>query len=102
MSHFSQEAEIECHDNGDGSALVKYHPTAVGEYAVHILCDNDDIPKSPYISHVGPKGNYQPESVKCSGLGIGPIGVILNKLTSFIIDARTAGKAKLLVNVSVR
>ena len=27
------QAEIECHDNGDGSALVKYHPT--GKF--HIL-----------------------------------------------------------------
>lgn len=80
---------------------MKYHPTAVGEYAVHILCDNDDIPKSPYISHVLPKGNFHPELVKCTGSGIEPIGVILNKSTSFVVDARKAGKAKLEINVGI-
>ena len=38
------QAAINCHDNGDGSADVDYVPTAVGEYAAHILCDNEDIP----------------------------------------------------------
>ena len=45
------QAQINCHDNGDGSADVDYVPTAVGEYAVHILCDNEDIPgKATYCS----------------------------------------------------
>ncbi|MBO8687571.1 hypothetical protein INN85_13745, partial [Staphylococcus aureus] len=35
------KAKIDCHDNGDGSADVRYYPMAPGEYAVHILCDNE-------------------------------------------------------------
>jgi filamin len=57
------KAEIQCTDNGDGSADVSYFPTMPGEYAVHILCDDEDIPKSPYIAQVLPKTDYHPEKV---------------------------------------
>lgn len=43
---------------------MSYFPTAPGEYAVHILCDNEDIPKSPYVANILPKGDYYPEKVK--------------------------------------
>lgn len=57
------KAKIECNDNGDGTADVSYLPTAPGQYAVHILCDNEDIPKSPYIATVVPKTDFDPEKV---------------------------------------
>ena len=57
------QAKIECNDNGDGSADVRYYPVAPGEYAVHILCDNEDIPKSPYMANILPKSNYYPDKV---------------------------------------
>lgn len=49
------QAKIDCKDNGDGSADVTYFPTAPGEYAVHILCNEDDIPKSPYMVQIQPE-----------------------------------------------
>lgn len=49
------QAKIDCKDNGDGSADVTYFPTAPGEYAVHILCNEDDIPKSPYMVQIHPE-----------------------------------------------
>lgn len=57
------QAKIDCKDNGDGSADVRYLPTAPGEYAVHILCDNEDIPKSPYIANILPAADYYPDKV---------------------------------------
>lgn len=57
------KAKIECNDNGDGTADVSYLPTAPGQYAVHILCDNEDIPKSPYIATISPKTDFDPEKV---------------------------------------
>ncbi|XP_067932451.1 filamin-A-like isoform X2 [Watersipora subatra] len=48
------QAKIQCSDNGDGSADVTYQPTAPGEYAVHVLCDNEDIPNSPFMAMVAP------------------------------------------------
>jgi len=57
------KAKIDCHDNGDGSADVRYYPMAPGEYAVHILCDNEDIPKSPYIANVVPAGDFYSDKV---------------------------------------
>ncbi|XP_050087654.1 filamin-A isoform X5 [Anopheles aquasalis] len=96
------QAEIECHDNGDGSALVKYHPTAPGEYAVHILCDNEDIPKSPHIAQVLPKADdFHPELVKVSGPGVEKNGsVIVNRPTEFTVDATRAGSAPLEVKIN--
>ena len=49
------QAKIDCKDNGDGSADVTYFPTAPGEYAVHILCNEDDIPLSPYMAQIEPE-----------------------------------------------
>ena len=48
------QAKIDCKDNGDGSADITYWPTAPGEYAVHILCNEEDIPKSPYMAEIIP------------------------------------------------
>lgn len=95
------QAKIECHDNGDGSALVTYHPTAPGEYAVHILCDEEDIPKSPFMSQVivSPSDIY-PENVKVYGEGIEPNSVDVGKKTQFTIDHKQAGVAPLEVKVS--
>ncbi|XP_017473017.1 PREDICTED: filamin-A [Rhagoletis zephyria] len=93
------QAEIECHDNGDGSALVKYHPTAVGEYAVHILCDNEDIPKSPFIAQILPRTDFHPELVKTYGPGLEKNGVTIGKPQSFTVDTSKAGSAPLEVLV---
>ena len=55
-------------DNGDGSADVEYIPTAEGEYAVHILCDKEDIPGSPYMAQIIPAiEDYDPDQVKVFG-----------------------------------
>uniref|UniRef100_W8AIT0 Filamin-A n=1 Tax=Ceratitis capitata TaxID=7213 RepID=W8AIT0_CERCA len=93
------QAEIECHDNGDGSALVKYHPTAVGEYAVHILCDNEDIPKSPFIAQILPRTDFHPELVKSYGPGLEKNGVTIGKPQTFTVDTAKAGSAPLDVIV---
>lgn len=94
------QAEIECCDNLDGSALVKYHPTAPGEYAVHILCDNEDIPKSPHIATVLPRTDFHPELVKTFGSGIQQKnGVTIGQSAEFCIDTKLAGSAPLEVKV---
>lgn len=94
------QATIECHDNGDGSANVSYLPTAPGEYAVHVLCDNEDIPESPYIAQIVPKINeVMPEKVEVYGPGIQPTGILRGKPTEFTVDSRKAGKAPLEVEI---
>ncbi|TGZ34411.1 Filamin-B [Temnothorax longispinosus] len=91
------KAKIECNDNGDGTADVSYLPTAPGQYAVHILCDNEDIPKSPYIATISPKADFDPEKVEVHGPGIQPEGVARDKPTHFTVDAKKAGQAALEV-----
>ncbi|XP_067205883.1 filamin-A isoform X3 [Linepithema humile] len=93
------KAKIECNDNGDGTADVSYLPTAPGQYAVHILCDNEDIPKSPYIATISPKTDFDPEKVEVHGPGIQPEGVSKDKPTYFTVDARKAGQAALEVAI---
>lgn len=95
------QAKIECIDNGDGSALVKYYPTAPGEYAVHILCDEEDIPKSPFMAQVIVQPtDVNPEKVKASGPGIEPNSVEVGKKTEFTIVTKDAGQAPLEVKVN--
>ncbi|KAK4306993.1 hypothetical protein Pmani_021217 [Petrolisthes manimaculis] len=93
------QAKIECNDNGDGSADVRYYPTVQGEYALHILCNNEDIPGSPYIANILPNTDYYPELVKCSGPGLEKNGVVSGRPAEFQVDTRQAGDAPLDVTV---
>ncbi|XP_033213591.1 filamin-A isoform X3 [Belonocnema kinseyi] len=93
------KAKIDCVDNGDGTADVSYLPTAAGPYAVHILCDGEDIPKSPYIANIVPKSDFDPDKVEVHGPGIQPDGVPSNKPTHFTVDSRKAGQAPLEVKI---
>ena len=73
---------------------ILFSSLVLGEYAVHILCDNEDIPGSPYMAQIVPKTDYDPGKVKCYGPGLEEV-VQPNEETSFTIDAREAGKAPL-------
>ena len=95
------QAKIDCNDNMDGSANVTYWPTAVGEYAVHILCDGDDIPQSPFMAWIEQKGNFDPTKVQAYGPGIekdNPLAI--NKPVEFTVDCRAAGDAPLKVSIT--
>uniref|UniRef100_A0A671Y2Z2 Filamin C n=1 Tax=Sparus aurata TaxID=8175 RepID=A0A671Y2Z2_SPAAU len=92
------QAKIECDDKGDGSCDVRYWPTEPGDYAVHVVCDDEDIKDSPFMAHILPAVNdIFPEKVKAFGPGLKPTGVIVNKPTEFTIDARMAGKGHLKI-----
>ncbi|XP_053983862.1 filamin-A isoform X1 [Hylaeus volcanicus] len=93
------KAKIDCHDNGDGTADVLYLPTAVGQYAVHILCDNEDIPKSPYVANILPKTDFDPNKVEVYGPGVQAESIPNDKPTNFTVDARKAGQAPLEVAI---
>ena len=44
---------------------VAYFPTEPGEYAVHVLCNQDDIPKSPYMADIKPApAGFDPSKVR--------------------------------------
>ena len=57
------QARIECNDNGDGSADVCYWPTISGEYAIHIQCNDEDIPSSPFMAWIESPGKFDPKKV---------------------------------------
>ncbi|BFZ10498.1 hypothetical protein BsWGS_13537 [Bradybaena similaris] len=92
------QAKIDCHDNGDGSADVTYWPTQTGEYAVHILCDDQDIPNSPYMANIIPAQSYSASKVIAKGPGLEKTGVAPNKWAEFTVDTRSAGKAPLHIS----
>uniref|UniRef100_S4RG73 Filamin C n=1 Tax=Petromyzon marinus TaxID=7757 RepID=S4RG73_PETMA len=48
------QARIACDDRGDGSCDVRYVPTEPGDYAVHVLCDEEDVALSPFMAHILP------------------------------------------------
>lgn len=78
---------------------MRYLPTVAGEYAIHILCDNEDICKSPFIAQILTKSNFRPDIVKCYGAGIQSHGVILGCSTEFKIDTNQANTADLQIKV---
>ncbi|KAM3588274.1 uncharacterized protein V6R79_025306 [Siganus canaliculatus] len=90
------QAKIECDDKGDGSCDVRYWPTEAGDYAVHVICDDEDIKDSPFMAHILPAASdVFPENVRCYGPGLEPIGCIVNKAAEFTIDANAAGRGEL-------
>nr|XP_046235144.1 filamin-C isoform X7 [Scatophagus argus] len=90
------QAKIECDDKGDGSCDVRYWPTEPGDYAVHVICDDEDIKDSPFMAHILPTANdVFPENVKCYGPGLEPLGCIVNKPADFTIDTHGAGRGEL-------
>ncbi|XP_061617263.1 filamin-C-like isoform X4 [Phyllopteryx taeniolatus] len=90
------QAKIECDDKGDGSCDVRYWPTEPGDYAVHVICDDEDVKDSPFIAHILPAAmDLHQEKVRCYGPGLEPLGCIINKPADFTIDSRGAGRGKL-------
>jgi filamin len=90
------QAKIDCKDNGDGSADVTYWPTQPGEYAVHILCNDEDIPQAPYMAQIQPATtDFDASKVIAKGPGLEKDGVTVGKPAEFTVDARKAGKAPL-------
>lgn len=44
---------------------MRYWPTEAGDYAVHVICDDEDIKDSPFMAHVLPAaGDTFPQNVR--------------------------------------
>ncbi|PIO31737.1 Filamin-A [Aquarana catesbeiana] len=94
------QAKIECDDKGDGSCDVRYWPLEAGEYAVHVLCNNEDIKLSPFMAEIKPAPkDFYPEKVKAYGPGLEKTGLAINKPAEFTVDAKHGGKAPLKASV---
>ncbi|XP_068838383.1 filamin-B isoform X6 [Capricornis sumatraensis] len=92
------QAKIEYDDQNDGSCDVKYWPKEPGEYAVHIMCDDEDIKDSPFMAYIHPaSGDYNPDLVQAYGPGLEKSGCIVNNLAEFTVDPKDAGKAPLKI-----
>jgi filamin len=50
------KADIECHDNEDGSCRVTYKPTEPGAYIINIKFADKHVPGSPFTVNVGGQG----------------------------------------------
>ncbi|KAM6470410.1 filamin-B isoform 3-T3 [Liasis olivaceus] len=94
------QAKIECDDQNDGSCDVKYWPKEPGEYAVHIMCDDEDIKDSPYMAFIQPASldfNSDKARVKAYGPGLERTGCIVNNPADFVVDTKEAGDAPLKI-----
>ncbi|KAK2885697.1 hypothetical protein Q8A67_016534 [Cirrhinus molitorella] len=92
------QAKIECDDHNDGSCLVRFWPTEAGEYAVHVMCDDEEIQDSPFMTSIRPKRkDFGPDKVKVEGPGVSQTGCMVNLQTDFTVDTRQAGEGELKV-----
>ncbi|XP_014344981.1 filamin-B [Latimeria chalumnae] len=88
------QAKIECDDKNDGSCDVRYWPTEPGDYAVHVMCDEEDIKDSPFMATIQPASTgFNPEKVKAYGPGLEKTGCIVSKPALFTVDTKDAGNA---------
>lgn len=82
---------------------MRYWPTEAGDYAIHVICDDDDIKDSPFMAHILPAaGDAFPELVTCYGSGLEPTGAIVNRPAEFTIDSHGAGTGELKLYAQVR
>ncbi len=43
---------------------MRFWPTEAGEYAVHVMCDDEEIQDSPFMTSIRPKRkDFHPEKV---------------------------------------
>ncbi|XP_062316362.1 filamin-A isoform X1 [Osmerus eperlanus] len=93
------QAKIECDDKGDGSCDVRYWPMEAGEYAVHVLCNGEDIQHSPYMADISPAPgkDFHPDKVKAFGPGLQSSGLAVGKPAEFTVDAKLGGRAPLKI-----
>ncbi|XP_056102359.1 filamin-A isoform X1 [Rhinichthys klamathensis goyatoka] len=92
------QAKITCDDQNDGSWLVRFWPTEAGEYAVHLMCDDEEIQDSPFMASIRHKRkDSHPEKVKVEGPGVSQTGCVVNLQTQFTVDTRQAGEGELKV-----
>uniref|UniRef100_A0A8K9XWD4 Calponin-homology (CH) domain-containing protein n=1 Tax=Oncorhynchus mykiss TaxID=8022 RepID=A0A8K9XWD4_ONCMY len=93
------QAKVECDDKGDGSSDVRYWPMEAGEYAVHVLCNNEDIQHSPFMAEItaAPNKDFYPDKVNVYGPGLQSSGLAVGKRTEFTVDAKLGGKAPLKI-----
>ncbi|XP_067228456.1 filamin-B isoform X2 [Chanodichthys erythropterus] len=92
------QAKITCDDHNDGSCIVRFWPTEAGEYAVHVMCDDEEIQDSPFMASIRLKRkDFHPEKVKVEGPGVSQTGCIVNLQTQFTVDTKQAGEGELKV-----
>ncbi|XP_036446591.1 filamin-A isoform X2 [Colossoma macropomum] len=92
------QAKIECDDKNAGSCFVRFWPTEAGEYAVHVMCDDEEIEDSPFMACIAPKRkSFSPEKVKVYGAGVSPAGLLVNCQAEFTVDATQAGEGVLKI-----
>lgn len=69
---------------------------------MHILCNEEDIPKSPYMAEIQPAPQpptvFDPSKVVATGPGLEKTGVTVNKWAEFTVDTRMAGPAPLHIS----
>ena len=72
------QAEIHCQERSPGICDVRYYPTTPGNYAIHVTCGDEDIPKSPFMVPISPAGDAK--KVYAEGPGLQPEGVVAGKV----------------------
>ncbi|KAG8471182.1 hypothetical protein KFE25_009603 [Diacronema lutheri] len=79
--------EVAVRDNGDGTYDVRFSPAVVGECVVRVSINGDPIGASP---HLVPVRAGAASARHSSAFGKALVGVLVNELASFFVQARDA------------
>jgi len=96
------EAEINCHDNKDGTCTVNYVPAEEGDYEVKVRFGGEPVPGSPFRVPVDIRPNRMrpdPKKVIAYGPGLEPGQVLPGKPAVFTVDSTATQDAPVEVEV---
>ena len=89
------KAPVEVEETGPGQLTVRYFPDEKGEYVIHVMCEEVDIPTSPFRVKISARGDAG--KVYADGPGLKP-GCMTGKKSSTFVpyahlsrDTRTVG-----------
>ena len=73
------KAPVEVEETGPSQLTVRYFPEEKGEYVIHVMCEEIDIPTSPFRVKITAKGDAS--KVYADGPGLKP-GCMTGKINS--------------------
>ena len=85
QSESQTKVSCTCTYNEQGSADFVYTPPAPGEYAIHVLCGNEDVSQSPFMAYIKPNLNtIAPSTVHVVGDGKWTYYVVLGTISLLV------------------
>ena len=94
------KAPVEVEETGPNQLTVRYFPQEKGEYIIHVMCEEIDIPTSPFKVKITAKGDAS--KVYADGPGLKPGCMTGKKSGNFVPYSRPKHDTRTVGNIRSR